>query len=124
MPVRAEDLNEHVILYNTQHHTHDSKGQEKISDHERPTTNLSTNCLCPDLCFLSVQTSARCYCKPSQVSCQLPVHAFRQIINKSRLCFHVVILFALFVCTVFVFNYPVTINKILSPVAVKFQSLL
>ena len=33
MPVHADDLNKHVILYNAQHHTHHSEGREKISDH-------------------------------------------------------------------------------------------
>ena len=32
------------------------------------------------------------------------LHAFRQIINRGILSFHVVILFALFVCGVFVFT--------------------
>ena len=105
-PVRADDLNECVILYNVQHHTHDSKRWEKISDHERPSTGLLLTCLLIVCAQFFVQTSSSCTVSCPKSPCQLPVHAFRWIINRGRLCFHVVILFALFVCTVFVFNYP------------------
>ena len=88
-PVRTDDFNECVILYKAQHHTHDSKDRAKISDHKRPSAALLLTCLlivlCPDLRFLSVQTSARCHCKSPKLPCQLSAHVFRWIINRDRL---------------------------------------